>query len=356
VGQTDGHEYYSASIGEQFGPEGGQAFRVEAPIGRGVFSSVFSCKGTKDGKDYAVKFIRSNAMMRKAAEKEVELYRRLAQNAAREDPEGARYLINLASATFEHKGHLCFIFELMRCDMRFALQKYGQGGGLPLPTLAQYVRQIFLGLRTLRKLKVVHADLKPDNVLMTMNKAEVQICDFGSGMEVSEQLRTPYLQPRYYRAPEIMLGVPFDTQIDVWSAGATVFELATGRILFTAKTNNQMLKQMIDVCGGFPRRMVLEGDFSRKHFNSDGDFLHRDPDSITGEPTAQPSRLAKPLRPIAGLMQAELTVPSNGVDRTIHDKWVAQLGELVSKCLHTDPLERTEPAQALEMPFFKKDK
>ena len=87
----------------------------------------------------------------------------------------------------------------------------------------------------------MHADLKPDNILMTLSKAEVQICDFGSAMDATEPLRTAYLQPRYYRAPEIMLGIAYDMQIDMWSAGTTVYELATGKILFTGKTNNQMV-------------------------------------------------------------------------------------------------------------------
>jgi len=357
IGMTDDEEYFSATVGEQFGPDGATNLRVEAAIGRGVFSSVYHCKDVKEDKDYAVKFIRSNPMMRKAAEKEVEMYRRLAKYAPREDAEGANHLINLASVgTFEHSGHLCFVFDLLKCDMRFALQKYGQGAGLPLPTLSSYVRQIFLGLRTLRKLKVIHADLKPDNLLLTMNKAEVQICDFGSAMDVSETVRTSYAQPRYYRAPEIMLGMAYDMQIDVWSAGTTLFELATGKILFTGKTNNQMLKQMIGVCGGFSKRMATEGEFARKHFNSDGDFLHKDESSITGEPVVMAARLAKPTRPVSGLLQAQLTVPAEGVHLGVHEKWVAQLAELVTACLRPDPRERIQPAEALDLPFFKKDR
>merc|ERR1712217_770991 len=249
------------------------------------------------------------------------------------------------------------VFELLKCDMRFALQKYGQGAGLPLPSVAQYASQLLLALRTLRKVGVIHADLKPDNILMTMNKAEIQICDFGSALDASEQVRTAYAQPRYYRAPDVILGVQYDSQIDVWSAGATIFELATGRILFTGKTNNQMLKQMIDVCGGFPLRMISEGEFAKKHFNSDGEFLNMDPDSITGEPDVMKAGpTTKPARPVLGLLQATLTVPAPNVTLPVHEKWASQLADLVSKCLNVDPLERIEPTQAVELPFFRKDK
>jgi len=351
AGETDKQEYYSAQPGEEFGPD--RSFKVEAQIGRGVFSSVVHCKDTKDNKEYAVKFIRANSMMRRAAEKEVDMYKRLAKDGRKEDPEGARFLINLMGCgTFDHAGHYCLVFELLKSDMRFAVQKYGQGGGLPLPALVQYTRQLFQALRVLRRMKVIHADLKPDNLLMTMNKAAVQICDFGSAMDVAEQVRTAYAQPRYYRAPEVILGLPYDTQIDIWSAGATIFELATGRILFTGKTNNAMLKQIIDVCGGFPRRMTQDGEFSKKHFNSDGDFLLKDVDSITGLPEVLPSMLARPPRPVLGLLQATLVAPSAGVSQAVHDKWVVQLAELVSRCLTTDPERRIEPAQALDVPFF----
>merc|ERR1712039_521806 len=116
-----------------------------------------------------------------------------------------------------------------------------------------------------------------------------------------------------------MLGVPYDCGIDIWSIGATVFELSSGRILFAGKSNNQMLRQMIDVCGGFCRKLVLEGEFSKKHFNADGLFLYKDPDSMTGEPIATPAWLERPLRPVAGLLQAALTTPAAGIEKATHD-------------------------------------
>eukprot|EP00439_Symbiodinium_sp_Y106_P026694 s1185_g3.t1 len=230
-------------------------------------------------------------MMRKAAEKEVETYRKL----AKEDHEGAQYIMLLAPPeTFEHQGHLCLVFDLLKCDLRTALTKrlgstsrrYGQGKGLPLQTVAQYARQLFLALRCLRKVKLIHgrdpSDLKPDNVLITLSKTEIKLCDFGSAMDVGEAVKTPYLQPRYYRAPEVILGIGYDTQIDLWSVGVTLFELSSGKILFTGKSNNSMVRQMLEVSGAFPKRLATKGEFHAKHFNSEGEFLLHDPTSITG--------------------------------------------------------------------------
>merc|ERR1712064_175941 len=102
------------------------------------------------------------------------MYRRLKKDGHQKDPEGAMYIMSLTGPeTFMHQGHLCMVFDLHLCDLRYALRKYGQGRGLSLHTVAQYSRQIFLALRMLRKVKVIHGDLKPDNMLLSQSKAEV---------------------------------------------------------------------------------------------------------------------------------------------------------------------------------------
>merc|ERR1712139_508019 len=119
---------------------------------------------------------------------------------------------------------------------------------------------------------------------MSLDKTVVKIIDFGSAMQVSEHIgNTAYVQPRYYRAPEVMLGIPYDTQVDVWSLGCALFELATAKMLFTGASNNAMIKQMLEICGMFPAKMCSSGTFSGKHFNSSGDFLHRDPGGNGGK-------------------------------------------------------------------------
>mmetsp|Transcript_41121 Transcript_41121/g.91952 ORF Transcript_41121/g.91952 Transcript_41121/m.91952 type:complete len:535 (+) Transcript_41121:108-1712(+) len=355
-GETNEQEYYIASIGETLGPSRG--YLAEASIGRGVFSSVFRCKHVATKTDYALKFVRSNKMMRKAAEKEVETYRKLAKVAAKEDQEGAQYIMLLAPPeTFDHQGHLCLVFDLLKCDLRTALSKYGQGKGLPLQTVAQYARQIFLALRCLRKIKLIHGDLKPDNVLITLSKTEIKVCDFGSAMDVGEAVKTPYLQPRFYRAPEVILGSGYDTQIDLWSTGVTLFELSCGKILFTGKSNNSMVRQMLEVSGAFPKRLATKGEFHAKHFNSEGEFLLHDPTSITGIRDILPMKKYEKIRqPVSNMLDLVFKNPPPNSDPKTQERLMPRVTDLVTKLLLLDPAERFTPDDALAHAFFQKDK
>jgi serine/threonine-protein kinase PRP4 len=74
--------------------------------------------------------------------------------------------------------------------------------------------------------------------------------------------------------------------MDVWSVGCVLYELFTGKILFPGRTNNEMLKVMMDVKGAFPKKMLKKGEFSGKHFENDPNMsfglLEEDP--ITRKP------------------------------------------------------------------------
>jgi serine/threonine protein kinase len=70
--------------------------------------------------------------------------------------------------------------------------------------------QILEGLTLLSKLGILHSDLKPENILMTTDSPDekkIQIIDFGSASFLGSPIYT-YVQSRYYRAPEVLLGCP----------------------------------------------------------------------------------------------------------------------------------------------------
>lgn len=173
------------------------------------------------------------------------------------------------------------VFEPLAMNLREVLKKYGKNVGLHIKAVRSYTQQLFLALKLLKKTGILHADIKPDNILVNENNLILKLCDFGSASGISENEITPYLVSRFYRAPEIILGIPYDYGIDTWSAGCTIYELYTGKILFSGKSNNQMLKFFMDVKGKIPNRIVRKGQFREQHFDQSCNFLYHEIDKLT---------------------------------------------------------------------------
>ena len=103
---------------------------------------------------------------------------------------------------------------------------------------------------------------------------------------------TPYLVSRFYRAPEIILGMPYDYAVDMWSIGCTLYELYTGKILFTGDSNNQMLKAIMEVRGKISSKLYKRGQMSNIHFDDRGNFISVERDKLLGKVCCQPSFFA----------------------------------------------------------------
>lgn len=129
----------------------------------------------------------------------------------------------------------------------------------------------------------MHADIKPDNILVNGNKMQLKLCDFGSASSGTDSEITPYLVSRFYRAPEIILGIGHDFGIDLWSVGCTLYELYTGRIMFAGKTNNEMLKMFMELKGRFPNKLIKKSPemLRNKHFDADMNFMYYEVDKVT---------------------------------------------------------------------------
>lgn len=109
-------------------------------------------------------------------------------------------------------------------NLREVLKKFGKNVGLHIKAVRSYTQQLLLALKLLKKCGILHADIKPDNILVTENNLVLKLCDFGSASPITDNEITPYLVSRFYRAPEIILGLTYDYGIDIWSAGCTIYE------------------------------------------------------------------------------------------------------------------------------------
>jgi serine/threonine protein kinase len=119
---------------------------------------------------------------------------------------------------------------------------------------------------------VIHCDLKPENILFTSDKCDqVKIIDFGSSCFHYKSGFT-YVQSRYYRAPEILLGLPYDQAVDMWSFGCILAELYSGRPLFPALDENELLEFFTLIIGKTPLHMIHNAKKRHKFFNRN-DFV-----------------------------------------------------------------------------------
>ncbi|KAG5189313.1 kinase-like domain-containing protein, partial [Tribonema minus] len=225
-GYDDEKYDYIAVPGEEFGGR----YEIHATIGTGSFSKVYRARDLRDGALVALKVVKSKAIFMAQAQAEVELLARLLQ----EDPEGVFNCTRLLDS-FWHRGHQCLVFELLSCSLYEHLSEH-EFEGLRLPVLRQMARQILKALAFLAHpdVDIIHADLKPENVLLrSRHGTSLQVIDFGSSCFGTRRMHT-YIQSRFYRSPEIVLGIPYSRAIDMWSLGCMLVELHTGEPLFPA--------------------------------------------------------------------------------------------------------------------------
>ncbi|KAI4249988.1 MAG: hypothetical protein L6R42_008822 [Xanthoria sp. 1 TBL-2021] len=338
----DDEGYYKVIPGELLD----NRYHVQSNLGRGMFSGVVRATDQKLGKLAAIKIIRNNESMKKAGLKEVDILQKLA-NA---DLEDKKHLVRL-ERIFEHKGHLCMVFENLSINLREVLKKFGRDVGINLKAVRAYAQQMFLGLSLLRKCNVLHADLKPDNVLVNEARNVLKICDLGSASDASENEITPYLVSRFYRAPEIILGIPYDFGIDVWSIGCTLFELYTGKILFTGRSNNQMLRAIMECRGKFSHKVLRKAEFGRQHFDDLLNFRSIEKDKLTGKDLVRILNFTKPTRDLRSRLMA------NAKDMDdVELKELYSFIDLLDRCLNLNPEKRCTPVEALKHPFITRVK
>jgi len=108
------------------------------------------------------------------------------------------------------------VFEYLAKDF-YQLLKETNFQGFPLETIRIFAWQLLTGLSLLAlpNMRVIHSDLKPENIMLkTVDRAGIKIIDFGSSYKGAEA-QFKCAQSRYYRAPEVLLGLPYNNEIDV---------------------------------------------------------------------------------------------------------------------------------------------
>lgn len=350
----DAEGYYRVILGEILD---GDRYHLTAHLGKGMFSNVVRARdrhsplpGSGEGeeakyRDVAIKIMRSQESMYRAGQKEAIILRKLADA----DPSDKRHVIRL-ERTFEHRGHLCLVFESLSMNLRDVIKRFGKDVGINLKAVRAYAHQIFLALNLFSKLNLMHADIKPDNILVNESKSLLKVCDLGSASDTSEADITPYLVSRFYRAPEIILGLPYDCSLDMWSIGCTLYELYTGKILFPGRSNNHMLYLIQELKGRYPGRLVKKAKFGDVHFE-DSNFVFVEKNKATGAESIK--KMIIPPKTTSGLKNR--LMPPAIIKKLPEDeaKLLSNFVNLLDRALELDPGKRLTPKEALNHPFLR---
>ncbi|MES1907681.1 MAG: hypothetical protein MHM6MM_000755 [Cercozoa sp. M6MM] len=122
-------------------------------------------------------------------------------------------------------------------------------------------------LTVLRCAGVIHSDLKPENILLdSLDNTDITVIDFGSSC-FQFQTMFSYIQSRFYRAPEVLLGAPYSCGIDMWSLGLIAAELFVGLPLLPGRDEHDQIRRIIECVGQFPANLLHQGSKTRQFFH-----------------------------------------------------------------------------------------
>lgn len=179
------------------------------------------------------------------------------------DPKCRCNIVKMKSS-FVFRGHSCITFEILHKNLYEFLKEH-QFAGFSHDLIRRFSIQILQSLTFFKKHNIIHCDLKPENILLKEeNKSGIRVIDVGSGCFEDKQLYT-YIQSRFYRAPEIILGIRYTPAIDMWSFGCILVELFTGFPVFPGESENEQVLLFCEVLG-YPSHELLKHAERRKKF------------------------------------------------------------------------------------------
>ncbi|MEW5320462.1 MAG: hypothetical protein WDW38_011533 [Sanguina aurantia] len=313
----DGHYVYV--IGENLSSR----YKILSKMGEGTFGRVLECWDRKHKEYVAIKIVRNIDKYRHAAMIEV----------------------------FEKLGLSLFDFLRKNNYQPFTID-----------IVQDFARQLLEAVDYMHELRLVHTDLKPENILLVAcesssrssssgsgsgrshrmpRSSTIKVIDFGSST-FEEAHHSSVVSTRHYRAPEVILGIPWSFPCDIWSIGCIIVELLTGEALFQTHENMEHLAMMERVLGAIPELLQRSACKNTRHFFKHSGGLDW-PNQSSGK---------KSLKAVKKMRDLTQTVLSKGDPSSF--AYADDLVDLLQRMLRYDPSTRISPRRALAHPFFSR--
>ncbi|VDN33159.1 unnamed protein product, partial [Gongylonema pulchrum] len=295
-------------------------YQIERHLGKGSFGQVAKAYDTVEQQDVAIKIIKNKKPFHDQAQIEI------------------RLLEMMNSQESESKHYVGTRFAILVNTLMF----------LSSP-----------------ELKIIHCDLKPENVLLCNPKrSAIKIIDFGSSCQIGHRIYQ-YIQSRFYRSPEILLGLQYDTAIDMWSLGILLLltfqrcilvEMHTGEALFAGTCEHDQMMRIIEVLGMPPKHMIEAAPAQKRNKffeRTDGTFFFYYSSALFSCSPCYPQVQSQSGRVFCPVSRRRAFL-SCILQEAFPTGAPSPSQDLVERMLTFDPQERIGPYAAVRHPFFSR--
>lgn len=239
-------------------------YEVLKVIGKGSFGQVVKTYDHKTHQHVALKMVRNEKRFHRQAQEEI----RILEHLKKQDKDNTMNIVHMHEH-FTFRNHICITFELLSMNL-YELIKKNKFQGFSLQLVRKFAHSILQCLDALYRNRIIHCDLKPENILLKQQgRSGIKVIDYGSSCYEHQRIYT-YIQSRFYRAPEVILGAKYGMPIDMWSLGCILAELLTGYPLFPGEDEGDQLACIIELLGMPPQKILDNSKRARNFISSKG--------------------------------------------------------------------------------------
>lgn len=232
-------------------------YEVKEIVGEGAYGIVMQCRNKETNEIVAIKKFKDleEDLVQKSMLRELKVLKKLKHDN----------IVQLKEC-FKKKGQLYLVFEYVERNLLDLIDLHSQG--LEPNIICKFIYQISKAIVYMHNNDLIHRDIKPENILIN-NEMNVKVCDFGFARTVPAKgaILTDYVATRWYRAPELLLGLNnYGKEIDLWAIGCLMGELIDSQPMFPGKDELTQLSLIQKLIGPFSSNQ-MEMFYSNPRFS-----------------------------------------------------------------------------------------